>query len=129
MLKETKVIIDNHTKHLLNAISNQITDEIRTAFDASIILQAIDELVDEEIRPIEKKLKKVDQDINRKALELVSGLKENLLMPMCDSMKEINDVLKMELIQRLDALETRIFEINECQNLLIDALEGLNWDD
>lgn len=47
MLKETKIIIDEHSKKILDAITNEITDEINTVFDPSTILSSVAEVKNE----------------------------------------------------------------------------------
>lgn len=51
MLNDAKVIIDSHTKNILESITKQIADEIRSVFNFSDIKDSVDE-----IKPMLKKL-------------------------------------------------------------------------
>ncbi len=65
MLDDTKVIIDSHTKTLLDSIANRITDEIAKAFDASKITDSIEELIEDGINPMEERVKRILDTVNK----------------------------------------------------------------
>ncbi|HOD55565.1 MAG TPA: hypothetical protein PKJ08_13635 [Candidatus Cloacimonadota bacterium] len=69
------------------------------------------------------------EKVSTKSMEIANAIKENLLKPMYNGLKQDNQQVKDALLSELNKMNVKIEKIQKEQQEFIEALLNIKWDE